>query len=109
VAGDTKLWHPFASMGAVRGAEFVIDRAEGVWVYDEDGNRYLDATASLWYANVGHGRKEIAEAAFAQLQKLEAYSAFGDFANQPALDLAERLTGYAPMPSRVFLTSGGGD
>jgi putrescine---pyruvate transaminase len=106
---DTRLWHPFSDMGTVRHAELVIDRAEGVWVFDEDGNRYLDATASLWYANVGHGRREIADAVTAQLGKLESYSIFGDLANRPALELAERLTSLAPMSSRVFLTSGGGD
>ena len=106
---DSKLWHPFAQMGAVRHGELVIDRGEDVWVFDEDGNRYLDATASLWYANIGHGRREIADAAAAQMGKIEAYSAFGDFVTRPGLDLAERLTDLAPMPSRVFLTSGGGD
>ena len=98
---DTRLWHPFSDMSAVRHAELVIDRGEGVWVFDEDGNRYLDATASLWYANVGHGRREIADAVAAQLAKLEAYSIFGDLANRPALELAERLTSLAPMSSRV--------
>jgi adenosylmethionine-8-amino-7-oxononanoate aminotransferase len=109
VSYDSKLWHPFAQMGAVRHGELVIERGEGVFVFDEDGNRYLDATASLWYANIGHGRREIAEAVAAQMQKIEAYSAFGDFATRPGLDLAERLTDLAPMPSRLFLTSGGGD
>ena len=106
---DSRFWHPFADMGAVRHSEFVIERGEDVWVFDEDGRRYFDATASLWYANVGHGRREIADAVAAQLGKLEAYSTFGEFANRPALELAERLTDLAPMPSRVFLTSGGGD
>ena len=78
---DTRLWHPFADMGAVRHAELVIDRGEDVWVWDSDGNRYLDGTASLWYANVGHGRREIAEAVHDQMSRLEAYSAFGAFAN----------------------------
>jgi adenosylmethionine-8-amino-7-oxononanoate aminotransferase len=96
-------------MGAVRGAEFVIDRGEDVWIWDSEGNRYLDATASLWYANVGHGRPEIAEAVAAQLGKIEAYSAFGDFSSAPTLELAEILADRAPMPSRVFFTSGGGD
>jgi putrescine---pyruvate transaminase len=107
--GDSRLWHPFADMGAVRHAELVIDRGEDVWVWDDQGNRYLDATASLWYANVGHGRPEIAAAVAAQMAKLEAYSAFGDFACRPALELAEKLTDLAPIPSRVFLGSGGGD
>jgi putrescine---pyruvate transaminase len=110
VTRDTPLWHPFADMGAVRHAEFVIERGEDVWVWDTEGRRYLDATASLWYANVGHGRTEIADAIAAQLAKIEAYSAFGDFANPPALELAGILAGHAPVSgARVFLGSGGGD
>jgi putrescine---pyruvate transaminase len=108
-SADTRFWHPFAEMGAVRHAELVIERGEDVWVWDSEDRRYLDATASLWYANVGHGRPEIAAAVTAQLSKLEAYSAFGDFANRPALELCEMLAERAPMPSRVFLGSGGGD
>jgi len=104
------LWHPFADMGAVESAPFVIDRAEGVHVWDEDGRRYLDASASLWYANVGHGREEIADAVAAQLRRLDAYSIFGDYANRPAMELADRIAALAPTPgSRVFLASGGGD
>jgi adenosylmethionine-8-amino-7-oxononanoate aminotransferase len=107
---DTRLWHPFANMHAVRGAEIVIDRAEGVHVWDVDGNVYLDGTASLWCVNVGHGRTEIADAVRAQMDRLATYQCFGAFANQPALDLAERLAGLAPVDdARVFLGSGGGD
>jgi putrescine---pyruvate transaminase len=108
-AVDTRLWHPFADMGSVRTGELVIDRGEGVWVWDRGGHRYLDATASLWYANVGHGRREIAEAVAGQMARLETYSAFGDFANVPALELAEMLVDLAPMPARVFFGSGGAD
>ena len=43
---DTRFWHPFADMGAVRGNELVIERGEDVWVWDAEGRRYLDATAS---------------------------------------------------------------
>jgi putrescine---pyruvate transaminase len=106
---ETRLWHPFADMGAVRRGELVIERGEDVWVWDSDGRRYLDATASLWYANVGHGRPEIAAAVADQMGRLEAYSAFGDFANEPARALAEMLADLAPMEARVFLGSGGGD
>jgi len=53
---DTRRWHPFADMHAVRGAEIVITRGEGAYVWDADGRRYLDGTASLWNVNVGHGR-----------------------------------------------------
>jgi putrescine---pyruvate transaminase len=106
----TRFWHPFADMGAVSQSELVIERGEGVYVFDADGNRYLDGTASLWYANLGHSRPEIAEAVAAQLNTLPAYSTFGDFANRPSNELCERLAALAPMDdARVFLASGGGD
>lgn len=109
-ADETRLWHPFSDMALVRGNELVIARGEDVWVWDAADNRYLDATASLWYANVGHGRREIADAAHQQMLKLEAYSAFGDFANEPALALAARIAELAPVEdARVFLTTGGGE
>ena len=107
---DHALWHPFADMGVVEAAPFVLDRGEDVWVWDEQGRRYLDATASLWCANLGHGRPEIAEAVERQLRRLDTYSTFGDYANRPAIELAERLAALAPAPgTRVFLGSGGGD
>jgi putrescine aminotransferase len=106
----TRFWHPFADMGAVSQHELVIERGEGVWVYDADDRRYLDGTASLWYANIGHARTEVADAVARQMRKLEAYSTFGDFGNRPANELAERLASHAPMDgARVFLASGGGD
>lgn len=106
-----RLWHPFADMGAVSASgEFVIESGQGAYVTDEQGRRYLDATAGLWFCNVGHGRREIVEAVAAQMARLEAYSTFGDFANRPAIDLADRLSAMAPMPgARVFFTSGGSD
>jgi putrescine---pyruvate transaminase len=106
---ETRLWHPFADMGSVRHGELVIERGEDVWVWDTDARRYLDATASLWYSNVGHGRPEIAAAVAEQMGRIEAYSTFGDLSNPPARELASTLADLAPMPSRVFLTSGGGE
>jgi putrescine---pyruvate transaminase len=107
---DTRLWHPFSDMAAVRGKELVISRGEGVWLFDEQGNRYLDASASLWYANVGHGRREIADAVHAQMLELEAYGIFGDVATPPTLELADVLVARAPIAdAKVFFTTGGGD
>jgi putrescine---pyruvate transaminase len=107
---DTRLWHPFADMHAVRGAELVITRGEGAYVWDAEGRRYLDGTASLWCVNVGHGREEIVDAAAAQMRTLATYQAFGSFANTPALRLAERLAELAPVDdARIFFGSGGGD
>ncbi len=105
------LWHPFSDMGAIEsGGEFVITRGEGVRVFDDGGRSYLDATAGLWFANVGHGRAELADAAAAQLRKIAHFSTFGDYTNDVTNALAERLAALAPVPgSKVFLTSGGSD
>jgi adenosylmethionine-8-amino-7-oxononanoate aminotransferase len=106
----TNLWHGFADMGAVDGHEFVVARGDGCYVWDEAGRRYLDGTASLWYANVGYGRREIANAVAAQLQTLHAYHTFGEYATRPVLDLADKLAAIAPVAgSKVFFTSGGSD
>jgi putrescine---pyruvate transaminase len=107
---DTSLWHPFSDMAAVRGHEFVIERGEGVWLYDDDGNRYLDGSASLWYCNVGHGRAEIAEAVAEQIRRLEAWSTFGEYATPPALELADKLAERSGLDdAKIFFTTGGGD
>lgn len=66
---SSHLWHPFSHMGRVAGREVVIERAEGVWLWDETGRRYLDGTSSLWYANVGHGRQCIIDAVAKQLAR----------------------------------------
>jgi putrescine aminotransferase len=109
-ASSNYFWHPFAQMGKVKDNQLVLTRGEDVWVFDEEGKRYLDATASLWYTNVGHGQDSIRQAVSDQMAELETYSAFGDFANRPALELAEKLSRLSPIPdARVFLTSGGGD
>jgi len=104
------LWHPFADMGAVSRQQLVLTRGLGAYVWDGEGRRYLDATAALWYSNIGHGRPEIADAVADQLRRLDAYSIFGDYANEPSIELAERLSDLAPVPgSKVFLGAGGGD
>ncbi len=97
-------------MSVVKDAEIVIARGEGAYIWDEQGNRYLDGLASLWYANVGHGRKEIADAVVAQMAQLETFHTMFQFANRPALDLCERVSALAPLEdAKVFLTSGGSD
>jgi adenosylmethionine-8-amino-7-oxononanoate aminotransferase len=107
----TSFWHPFADMGAVEAAgEVSIVRAEGTHIWDDAGRRYLDATASLWYCNVGHGRTEIAEAVATQMRELESYSTFQDLTNPAVAALADRVAAIAPVPgSKVFFTSGGSD
>jgi putrescine aminotransferase len=97
-------------MSAVAGHDFVIVSGEGSHVRSESGEEYLDATAALWYCNVGYGRAEIVAAVAEQMGRLASYTNFGDFATRPTLDLADRLAGIAPMPdAKVFFTSGGSD
>lgn len=104
------LWHPVAHMPSVLDDRIVITRGQGSHLWTTDGRRLLDATSGLWYANVGHGRKEIAAAAAAQMERLETYHLFGRFANDRALALAERVAALAPIAdARVFWTSGGSD
>src|SRR6187551_1230336 len=106
----TRLWHPFAAMGKVDGHELVLTRGEGCRVWDVDGNEYVDATAGLWFVNVGHGRAEIADAVAEQLRTLAAHHVFGDQANPPALELAARLADLAPIEdAAVFFGSSGGE
>jgi putrescine---pyruvate transaminase len=100
--------HPFAKPAR---AEFVsVVRGEGALLWTADGNELIDAMASLWYCNVGHGRHEIADAVAAQLRTLEAYSCFEPFTNPRADELAVRLSALAPIPSsRVFLCGSGSE
>ncbi|TQC34096.1 aspartate aminotransferase family protein, partial [Rhodococcus sp. WS7] len=79
-------------------------------IWDREGTRYLDATAGLWFTNVGHGRTEIADAVAAQLSKIAHFSNFGDFVPETTQVLAERLATIAPVAgSKIFFTSGGSD
>ena len=77
------FWNGFANMASLAGHAVTIERGEGVTVFDTAGRPYLDAIASLWYSNVGHGRAELAEAATAQMARLAAYQTFEPFANPP--------------------------
>ena len=103
-------WPPFATLSSRAENRLTIERGEGALVWDTEGRSYIDASASLWYANVGHGRTEIADAARDQLARLAAYSNFGDFATEPTERLAARIAKLAPLDDPlVFFTSGGSD
>jgi putrescine---pyruvate transaminase len=104
-----RMWNPFASMGALSGRQIRIVDGRGASVRDDAGREYLDAIASLWYCNIGHGRAELADAAAAQMRRLETYQTFEYYTNPPAEALAARLAEIAPMAdARVFFTAGGG-
>jgi adenosylmethionine-8-amino-7-oxononanoate aminotransferase len=109
-AARDHLWLHFSRHSAYEtGAMPVIVRGEGVYLYDDQGRRYLDALAGLFVSQVGHGRRELAEAAARQAEQL-AFMPLWSYAHPQAIELAERVAGYAPGAlNRVFFTTGGGE
>ncbi|MGH7644031.1 MAG: aspartate aminotransferase family protein [Gemmatimonadales bacterium] len=100
--------HPFARPAA---EDFItIVSGDGAVVTDAKGRAYIDAMASLWYCNVGHGRVEIADAVADQLRRLGNFHAFDIYTNEPAERLTTLLAELAPMDAaRVFLTCSGSE
>ncbi len=107
--------HPFTDHAALTqtGAR-VITRAQGIYVWDSEGHKILDAMSGLWCVNVGYGRKEIADAAHQQMMTLPFYNTFFQTTNEPAVRLAERLAALAPTVDgrsfqHVFYSSSGSE
>ena len=101
--------HPHAVIGKPT-APVVWARGRGALLWDVDGNEYVDGTCGLWQCAVGHGRSELAHAAAEQIERLEFYASFWDFANEPSIRLAARLAGLAPRGlDHVFFTNGGSE
>jgi adenosylmethionine-8-amino-7-oxononanoate aminotransferase len=87
----------------------VLDRADGVFVWDAAGNRYLDAIAGIAVANVGYGRAEVVDAMAAQAARLP-YAVGNIFATQPAIELAEQIARFTPGDlDSIHFTSGGSE
>ena len=106
----SSFWHPFAEMSKVKVDPFIVDRGGGIYVYDEQGKRYLDAAASLWYMNIGYGRDEVIDAMTKQMRKLPAFHTFIDNGTRPPMELAAKIASVSPDPqSKVFFGSGGSD
>lgn len=100
--------HPY--LPATTQDRVTIVGGEGCRLTDADGKSYLDATGGLWLAQVGHGRRELAQAAAEQMQRLEYFTSFWEFTNERAIELAERLVDVAPAPiDHVYFTSGGSE
>ena len=88
----------------------IITRADGVYLWDSEGQRLLDAMAGLWCVNVGYGRQELADVAAAQLRELPYYNNFFKTANPPVLALSALLAEVTPPGfNRVFFTGSGSE
>lgn len=103
--------HPFCEVGDIKqnGSKVITD-ADGVYVTDSDGNRYLDGMAALWCTNVGYGRKELAEAAYEQMVRMPFYNTFFKSTTMPAVELSQTLAELAPEHlNHVFYASSGSE
>ncbi len=109
-AAKRNLWLHFTRMGSYADSDVpVIVRGEGQYVYDAHGKRYLDGLAGLFVSQIGHGRKEVAEAAARQGSEL-AYFPLWSYANPRAIELAQRLAELSPGDlNRVWFTSSGSE
>ncbi|MAY63251.1 MAG: aspartate aminotransferase family protein [Rhizobiales bacterium] len=88
----------------------VIDRGEGIYVYDNSGKRYIEGMAGLWSVGVGFGEKRLVEAAARQMEKLPFYHTFTQKTHTPAAELAEKLVAIAPVPmSKAYFTNSGSE
>ena len=105
------LVHPYTNLAAFREqGPLVIERGQGVWLYDQAGKPYIDGMAGLWCTALGHGNEELVEAAAAQMRKLAFGHLFTGKSHHGAIELAERIKEIAPVPtSKVFFCSSGSE
>jgi 4-aminobutyrate---pyruvate transaminase len=103
--------HPYTNLAALRETgPLIIERGQGVFVYDSDGKAYIEGMAGLWCTALGYGNEELVEAATAQMRKLPFSHLFTGKGHDPAIELAERLKEIAPVPtSKVFFCSSGSE
>ena len=110
-ADSAHYLHPATDHKALAeiGARIIV-RGDGIYVWDSEGNRILDAMSGLWCVNVGYGRRELADAAYRQLITLPFYNSFFNTSNLPAISLAGTLARIAPPGfNHVFFTGSGSE
>jgi putrescine aminotransferase len=110
-ADSAHFLHPFTDFGALnkKGAR-IITKAEGIYLWDSDGHKLLDAMSGLWCVNVGYGQQALVDAATAQMKELPFYNAFFQTSTTPAIELAELLAKLAPPGfNHVFFAGSGSE
>jgi 4-aminobutyrate--pyruvate transaminase len=105
------ILHPATNLDSHRTVgPLVLERAEGVHVWDISGKRYVEGLAGLWCAGLGYGNAELADVAREQMAKLSFTHLFGGRSHEPAIALAEKIKEISPAPtSKVFFTSSGSE
>jgi putrescine---pyruvate transaminase len=103
--------HPFTDhKGLAEKGARIITKADGIYIWDSEGHKILDAMSGLWCVNVGYGRKALVDAASKQMQELPYYNSFFQTANVPAVKLAEKIVELAgDNYSHVFFSSSGSE
>lgn len=104
----THLIYPTTNLKAIE--EMTIDRGEGVYVYDDKGNKYLEGLAGLWCTSLGYGNEELIETTAEQMRKLPYTHMFGGKTHQAGIELADKLASMVPTEdARVFFGNSGSD
>ena len=105
------LFHPNTNLIAHKeSGPFILERGEGIYVYDTDGNKYIEGMAGLWCNALGHGNQELADAAMQQFMKFPYGNLFASKSHEPAIELAEKLVELSPFNNaKVFFGSSGSD
>jgi len=103
--------HPYTNLSVhEKEGPLVIARGEGIYVFDDAGNRYIEGLGGLFCASLGFSEARLVEAATRQLRTLPFYHVFGGKSNAPGIELAERLIELAPVPmSKVFFANSGSE
>ncbi len=105
------VFHPYSALHKLpETGGLVVERGEGVFIYDTQGNEYIEGMSGLWCAGLGFGDEEMIDAATEQMKTLPYYHLFAGRGTEPAIELAEKLKELAPVPiSKVFFTSSGSE
>lgn len=102
------MLYPTTNLDAIE--ELTLVRGEGVYVFDDDGKRYLDGMSGLWCASLGYGNEEIADVARAQISTLSYAHMFGGKTHPTAIELASKIASMVPIKdAHVFLGNSGSD
>jgi len=105
------LVHPNTNLALLRETgPLVLERGEGIYVYDNEGRRYIEGMAGLWCTALGYGNQELVEAAASQMRKLAFSHLYNGRSHDPAIELAEKLKEIAPIPiSKLFFCNSGSE
>jgi len=106
-----RLFHPNTNLATHhKSGPFVITRGQGIHVWDNQGNKYIEGMAGLWCTALGYGDEELAKTAYEQIKKLSFTHLFAGKSHEPGILLADKLVGMAPFPaSRAFFGNSGSD